>query len=403
MVVWSAITTGVSTWIRSQWRGSSACYAAGEEPELLPTCFAVLAEEMLGTLEGWDGDRRRQVAERILLAQDPETGLFALPDICNEELLWPHGCDLLYVRYQVAYFALAALSALHRKPRYPLAFAEPWLDRQYALGWIEGGPWHDPWNHSNRIMFLLRCLVHLGTDWNREKAWSCYDAVVEHLLRLQDPRTGLWHGVATCDVRTAVYAAYHFFPFMFWRGIAPPYADRIIESALSMQHADGLFGSQPGGGACEDLDAIDVLVKFSSICDHRATDVKRALTRAFRRILELQNPDGGFPNYLPQPVPRGGGSWKRRLARTVGLGALVDRLRGYQETSYYSGWRRVKSRKGASDMWAAWFRPLALSLIVSRYPELVDVPAAPRFHGLPGLGWHDVERIRAARGWVTRV
>lgn len=387
-----------ANWIAGQWVDSKARFASCEDPELLSTCFGVLAQETVGTLERSSNQRPQEIAEYILRSQDEYSGLFAPTEIKSEDLLWPLVCDIRYVKYQVTYFALSALTALGKRPLHALRFAERFLDRDYALGWVEAGPWHDPWNHSNRIMFLLRYLLHIAIHEDRVEAYQVYDAVLGELLRQQNPETGLWHGSANSDIQTAVYAAYHFFPFIFWRGILPPYAERIIDSTLSIQHADGLFAPQIGGGACEDLDAIDMLVKFSLVTDHRAKEVKRALFRAFDRILQLQKSDGGFPNYLLQPLPpHDGKSFKRRIGEMIGLDVILGRPYKRVEMSYYSGWKRIKATRGDADMWAAWFRPLSLNLIVSRYPELGSLPEGARFHKLPGLGWHDVACIKSAK------
>ncbi len=54
-----------------------------------------------------------------------------------------------------------------------------------------------------------------------------------------------------------------------------------------------------------------------------------------------------------------------------------------------------------SDMWAAWFRPLALKLIASLYPDLGGPVGSGAYRILPGLGWHDEAAIRNARPITT--
>ena len=388
----------VSAWIDARWSGPQAAYTGSDAPHLLPTCFAVLAAETLGTLPQWPAARRAAVLEYLGSQQDPASGLFGLPLLKQEDLAWQDICDLRYVRYQIAYFALSAFTALGGRPPHALAFAESFCNPDYALGWIEAGPWHNPWNHSNRIMFLLRFLIHIHEQGNSPAALRAIDTVLAELRRQQDPRTGLWHGYAGCSNAEAIYAAYHIFPFMFWRGIRPAHPERVLDAALSMVYPDGLFGSQPGSGACEDLDAIDVLVKFSMLTDHRGAEVRAVLTRAFDRILQLQRDDGGFPNHLLPPGARATKTLKRRLAEAVGLDVLLNRrFPPHWNRVYYSGWFKVGAIKSHSDMWAGWFRPLALNLIASRYPDLGKVPAAARFHGLPALGWHDETLVRASR------
>jgi hypothetical protein len=292
----------------------------------------------------------------------------------------------------LTYFCLSALTALQGPPAPALTFLNAFRDPAYVRGWLDAGPWDNPWNHSNRIMFLLRFLIH-AHQGDGDNAWmDVYDGVLRYLEERQDAQTGLWHGTSGASVRAGVFAAYHFYPFFFWRGQRPRCAERILDSVLSIQHADGLFGEHQGGGACEDLDAIDMLVKFSLLTQYRSDDVRRSLERAFDRLLLLQNGDGGFPDRQVQrgELPR---SWRRQIYERLSLDRFLDRplLRPYEP---YSGWNLVKARKGDSTIWGAWFRPLALALIQERFPDLrVGASAVGRSHALPCLGWHDSEAI----------
>lgn len=359
------------------------------QPSVLGTCFNVLAQETLGALATWSPERKRLVATRLQGCQDPATGLFLPRDFRIADLRNPRTCDATYIRNQVTYFCLSALRALDAKPLHPLSFATRFLDASYTIGWMDGGPWLDPWNHSNRIMFALRFLLHLAQDEGHEQALMVFDRVLDYLDERQSPGTGLWHGPHDCDTRTAVYAAYHFFPFYFWRRRAVRHPESIVDATLSIREANGLFG----GGACEDLDAVDVLVSFSRITSHRAADVRQSLQSCFTALLGLQDACGGFPNYLPTSAPK---SLKRRLGEWLLLDRIAPKRWGMPpQRVYYSGWRRMGGIKGEPDAWGTWFRTLAIAEIVARYPELSATPFSGRFHELPCLGWHDPPAIAA--------
>lgn len=383
-----AALVGTRRWIERQWQGQRAAYADGQPPTLMATCFAVLAEECLGTLPDWAEERRQALASSILAEQDSVSGLFAPETVRSEDCAWTSHCDPTYIRHQLTYFALSALTALQREPLHPLSFLGEFRDTRYTHGWLDAGPWDNPWNHSNRIMFLLRFLIHAGRREQDDTWMQIFDFVLNYLDERQSPQTGLWHGTAEADVRAGVFAAYHFFPFYFWRGRCPRYAERILDAVLSIQYADGLFGEHQGGGACEDLDAIDTLVKFSLVTDYRADDIRQSLERALDRLLLLTNPDGGFPDRQVQAgeINR---TWRRRIYDGLALGRFIHRplLRPIE---YYSGWYTLGARKGDSTLWAAWFRPLALALIQARFPELgKGATEDAAFHGFPCLGWHD--------------
>ncbi len=380
-------------WIESHWVGSEARYGQGAETTLLATSFAVLASETLGTLSNWNRQRVTDVASGILEYQDEETGLFGSWLVRDADLLAKPICDRKYVINQITYFCLSALSALGFKPRHRLTFALSLLNNDKLRKHINDGPWHDIWNQSNRLMFVLRNLIHLMDEPElTATAHSTFDTVLAEIEERQDAETGLWFGAGVRNHRLGVYAAYHFVPFFLWRGRPLMRVDEMIDSVLGIQSPEGLFADSIGGGACEDLDAIDLLVKLSYLSDHRSEDVRLSLRRAYDRILQLQCENGGFPNYLRHvSVP----SWKRRLARRLGLSRLVELWRPTpQDLSNYSGWTAVSVRRGEPDMWGTWFRALALNLIVENIPELGTPQRGVRFHRLPALGWHDQDALR---------
>jgi hypothetical protein len=385
-----------SAYLESLWQGPLARFTAGTMPTTMATAFNVLAQETLGTLAAWQAERRTAVAECILSRQHEGSGLFVPDSLTPADIIYPNSCDIHYIRLQHTYFCLSALDALDQPPRFGLAFARRFLNRDYALGWIDGGPWHDPWNHSNRIMFVLRFLIHFYEKEQVEHSMEVFDAILTRLDDLQSPRTGLWHGLHNTSDREAVFAAYHFFPFYAWRRRRIAHAERILDTALALQNDDDLFGFERGGGACEDLDTVDVLALLSRISEHRSDDVKQSLHRALQALLALQKEDGGFPNYLNNPIKPSKLLSKSSLKRIADDGIRwVERARmmrrvpplGYRPY-YYSGWKAVEGIRGESDAWGTWFRVLAVITILRRFPDFGAVPEHARFHRLPALGWH---------------
>jgi len=303
------------------------------------------------------------------------------------------GHNATYMKMQMTYFALHALDALGRSAVYPIALAERLCDVSYLCGWMDAGPWHDPWLESNHIMFAMTFLADRYRRQDDSAALQAVDAVLDYLDTRQDPVTGLWQPDDEPDLENAVFAAYHFFPFYFWRSRCPKHVERIIDSVLAVQSPVGGFGGEEGRGACEDLDAVHTLVMMGLVTDYRSQDIRESLRSCAAWIIGLQNDDGGFPNY---PMPELRKSAKRRIAEAVGLDRLLKRP-SYVPMSSYSGWRPLTVRRGDSDMWGAWFRMLALRLI----SEFLDSDGPPlrnaRYRSLPGLGWHDVDAIRSAR------
>ena len=374
-------------WIDRRRIDDQYAYCDGEPGALLATCFAVLASEAANVLCEWEESRFAAVSSHINSFQD-KNGLFGTGLVKPKDLVWKNVCDRRYVELQITYFALSALRALGREPKEKLSFLQPFHDLSFARGWIAGGNWHDPWNMSNRAMFIIRFLLE-EVEQGNDACQVIADQLIHDLKDSQDPRTGFWHGDHESSDSEAAFAAYHFFPFMFYRGIVPNYIEQSIDTVLGIQNTDGHYGPHLGGGACEDLDAIHILVTHSLICDHRQEDVRESLLKSHRSICALQNSDGGFPNYTSTRITR-----KSKLKRAI-LSIVSSKYRA-PATSYYSGWKKIGSAFGKSDMWGTWFRMHSLQLIESRYPDVF--PEAPCvFHEMPALGWHCVESVSKLR------
>jgi hypothetical protein len=133
------------------------------------------------------------------------------------------------------------------------------------------------------------------------------------------------------------------------------------------------------------------------LIDHRKDEVKSALERSFLALLSNQNSDGGFCEAKRPPLWKK--SRKRKVLELFGIDRLINRPWQGRPVEYqnYSGWVKMRYRVEESNLWAAWFRPLAMGLISMRYPgEFID-DIAWRFHTSPTLGWHDPAKLAAIR------
>lgn len=387
------------SWIRSmRVEGRGYRMAHGLEPVLLSTCFAVLAESLWTPEPFASPAERRHVADAIQACQDAETGLFLDPALVRQECP-DSGYSWEYLTRQFTFFALGSLDVLGRSATHPLRYTTPYRSPDAICKWLAGRGWTDPWLESNNVMFVLSALLREKADGTSEDPTLA--AAFEWLDAHQSPETGYWDLGRGASLREAMAGAFHFYFLYFYAGRSVGHAEQVIDSTLTLQHADGLFAADGGGGACLDLDAVDVLVKFSLITDHRAEDVARALARTYEAVLRNQNADGGFCEAVRPHAPLWRKSWKRRAAELVGL----DRLLGCpwqppptKETYLtYSGWERMRYAQDESDMWSAWVRPLTLGLIDARYPGRFSDRVAWRFSPGPTLGWHRPARLKAMR------
>jgi hypothetical protein len=135
-------------------------------------------------------------------------------------------------------------------------------------------------------------------------------------------------------------------------------ARRLVDSVLSLQQRDGGFADKPGGGACEDVDAIDILVNMYKQHDYARGAIRDALRQTRKLILSQQASDGGFC-YRPR------------------------------EPQSHMGIEATTAAANVSCMFPTWFRVHTLALI----HEVLEDGAAfgcpePRFSTHLSMGWH---------------
>lgn len=125
--------------------------------------------------------------------------------------------------------------------------------------------------------------------------------------------------------------AYHLFRLFFYDHETIPNAEKIIDITLSSQKKYGGFGEKQNSSACEDIDAIDILVYLSRQSNYRKDDITKALRHAFVFILSNQNDDGGFVFRRDEP--------------------------------FWYGSDIMSSKKNESALFPTWFRTLSLAYI----------------------------------------
>jgi hypothetical protein len=327
---------------------------AGGPASLYGTCYALLVLWYLGV----DKPVPEAVAEFLAACQDPETGAFVGPELLGwspppgarhsrEVLLWHLTCT-----------ALPVLQQFGIRPRYPLRFAQAFLDRAHLLSWLEGRNLRDAWLEGNNLLFVAQLLCYLRDVERTAGAQEALDRWFDWHDRVVDPRTGLWGSDRGCSEFEAMYGAYHQLLVYYHEKRPIPYAERLVDTVLGLQHSDGGFSPAGGGGACEDADAVDILVNLYKLRDYRRADIRRALRRCLAHLLRLQNADGGFPYRRDRPFVH------------MGIPATA-------------------AAAGQSSMFGTWFRVHTLALIAE---VLTDEQALTgqsfRFSSVLSMGWH---------------
>lgn len=329
---------------------------AGGATTLYSSCFAAMCLHYLGELESERESAVHDWSSYIDSWQDERTGYFLGPEIVSNELSSP-AHDYEHIAMHLTAHVLPAMDLLGAKPSHPLRFAHPFLDLRYLRDWLDRRNWTDAWLEGNNLLFIGQFLLHLRDCEGKKDAEPALRLYFEWLDACLDPRTGLWGTDGHCSPFIAMCGGYHQLLIYYHEDREVCCKEQLIDTVLSLQHPDGGFHPKGGGGACEDVDAVDILVNMYKRTSYRRTEIRIALRKALRTILEKQMPDGGFVYRVGEPF-------------------------------VHMGIQRTKSPKNTSNLFATWFRVHAVALIAE---VLTDHPVSSvvwRFNDRCSMGWH---------------
>lgn len=202
--------------------------------------------------------------------------------------------SLHHVSEHLTAHALPAIYLLGARPKYPLTLAEQYMDPDYLQDWLSKRNWSEAWLEGKNLLFVGQFLTDFMESGNYPAAKPAFEALIKWLDQEIDPDTGLWGTNGFCDVRRAIYGAYHQLLLYFYHDLSLTSPERLVDCVLSIQHRDGGFAEYWGGGSCEDADAVDLLVNLHRRYDYRRNDIEHALRKAALAILRRQTKEGGF-------------------------------------------------------------------------------------------------------------
>lgn len=224
--------------------------------------------------------------------------------------------------------------------------------------------------------------------------------ILDTLDTFQDPKTGLWGTQFNASTFVSMAAAYHFLIFYKYFDRKINFSEKISSSVFQLQMRDGLFHPFGGGGACEDLDAIDVI---SKVCSNFSDEAAASLRRAHAALLQNRNEDGGFCwakrpkfpllvglkyfNPISELFNIGMIKW---IVKNNYIGSVIPFVKE-KKIYRYSNWNRMKYDINHSDSWSTWFRLLSIATIEKLMPELKKHDINFNFRRLPSIGWMQSE------------
>lgn len=329
----------------------------GGQVSLYASCYAAMGLHYISALEGLSKTEVAAWVDYINSWQDEVTGYFIGPEIVTQELIRPD-LNAEYVKLHLLIHVLPALDALGGKPVFSMNFMQPFLKPGYLLDWLEKRDLSNPWYEGNLLLAIGQLLVYLLERENKPEAEPALAIYFDWLDQHQDPRTGLWVAGEEIDPYLGLYGSAHQLLAYHYCGRKVRHAERIIDTVLGLQQDDGSFSQTPGGGACEDVDAVNTLVDLVKRTGYRTSDIQEALNRCLAHIFQQQADEMGF-------VYRWGQSYLQ------------------------SGVLRTYTPANRAEIFSTWYRLNTLALLseVISHPELENIQW--KFNSALSMGWHD--------------
>ena len=342
------------TFFDSMYRSGASAYASVPDGKatLYGTCYALQAQYYLSKPLAPSAE----TTQFILHCQNAETGLFDGPELLNANYA-ARKHDTEYLLLRLTCTVLPVLQQLNIKAKHPIYAAHKFVEQKYLLEWLDSRDLSDAWLEGINLLFIGQLLVYLRDQENFKGAQEALDTWFLWLDENIDPNTGLWGTNGFCSDYNAMNGGYHQLLVYYYEQKPIKYQKQLIDTVLALQHNDGGFSESPGGGACEDVDAVDILVNMYKQINYKRPQIRIALRRNLALILSIQNKDGGFP-------------YNRQAQSNMDI---PDTTTG----------------KAVSTMLATWFRVHTIALISEILTD-IDVLKSYnfQFNTHLSMGWH---------------
>ena len=363
---------------------------------LMSSAFSIITLELVDSLNKVEITKEQNY---FLKYQDEKTGFFVDPNL-NLDYKRIEDIELNYIHYQTTAFSLSALDALGMKTKYNFTFLNAFRGKEKILKFFEKIDWRNPWHESNKIMFLLQFFSYEYIVIKKEDSLDHIHTILDCLDSAQDSKTGLWGTQFKASSFASMAAAYHFLIFYKYFNRKIKFSEKISSSVFQLQMRDGLFHPFGGGGACEDLDAIDVIYKTNSGVN---TKSEESLKRAYRALLQNFDKNGGFCwakrptfpflvglKYFNPSLELFNIGMIKWIIKNKYIGSLIPFFKE-KKIYEYSNWNLMKYHINLSDSWSTWFRLLSIATIERLLPDLKKHDIDYKFRRLPSIGWMQSE------------
>ncbi len=220
------------------------------------------------------------------------------------------------------------------QPKYDFLYLEKYKNPDDMIKWLDSLDYRHIWGSSNAIMNYGVVMQYARDRMNGDFSLAI-EAMEEYLVKKINVY-GMWFDgdVTSQEERNEmIRGAYHILPILYYDGIDVRNSENAVEEILKSQNKWGGFDTFIASSACEDIDGIDTLLRYSIMAGMKNDSrVISAINKAKTWTLFNQNKDGGF---------------------------VFEK-----DTEFsYGEQKSLSSLAGESNMFATWFRLVALEMI----------------------------------------
>jgi hypothetical protein len=292
------------------------------KPTLYASAYACMTRSLLSDLQSYSAEDKRVWATYFDSFQSPDDGLFYDPAVMNDLF---KDTDWWGARH-LALHMISAYTDLGMRPKYPFSFLGKYYQEGFIKTWLDAFDWQGvslgTGDVDNKIM-NIGCLLQYQRDcWNDQKAAVAINVLKDYLRDKINPDTGMWGVFSTNNAHQRsrmVQFAYHLLAIFFYDKDFNFNHEKFVELVLNTQNKIGGYGVALNSSACEDIDSIDILIRFYPyVNEGTKTEINKSLNRAFNCVLLNQVADNGFVFRLAEPFEYG----SAQTSSTMNAGAM---------------------------------------------------------------------------------
>ena len=224
------------------------------------------------------------------------------------------------------------------------------------------------------------------------------------LLKHSSFKDGLWESqnLSYKSLINSIAATFHYLPLFIFNDIKIPGSENYIMYIKKVIPRKWIFSS-PDGYACIDYDAVYMIFYYLiyhkdelSIQDEHF--IRNMINTLSKKILDIQNSDGGFPEYGRGTGPitaiiqsssnfynnKCFNSYKWNLKKIIRQNMFQSKIT-FSNSSKYCG-----ATMNESSIFSTWFRVLTLEVndqIISILNNKSPLELKANYKGVPGLGY----------------